>query len=288
MITALSRSRRQSVQNEENMPDQEGQKPKRRANELSGAEWTKNSISVWSDIRKDAHELQLKHPAMFPNQLVSRLIQCFMSSSDHVLLDPFMGSGGALLAARNLGKHGIGFELNPEYVELARSRFAQQSLFGGDEPDIYNADAKHILKHIAPDSVDFAVTSPPYWDVLSQKRTADSKEIRDYGDLAADLGRVQSYESFLDELSEVFEQVYEALKIGKYFVVNVMDLRKKDRYYPYHSDVAARMEKIGFTLDDIIIWDRRQEYNFLRPLGYPAVFRLNKVHEYLMIFQKRS
>jgi hypothetical protein len=52
-------------------------------------------------------------------------------------------------------------------------------------------------------------------------------------------------------------------------------------------DITAKMQEIGFTLDDIIIWDRRQEYNNLRPLGYPSVFRVNKVHEFILIFQKR-
>ena len=37
---------------------------------------------------------------------------------------------------------------------------------------------------------------------------------------------------------------------------------------------------------DLIVWDRRWDYNFLRPLGYPAVFRINKIHEYILIFQK--
>jgi len=46
------------------------------------------------------------------------------------------------------------------------------------------------------------------------------------------------------------------------------------------------MQAIGFIYDDIIIWDRRHEYNNMRPLGYPAVFRVNKAHEFILIFQK--
>jgi len=65
-----------------------------------------------------------------------------------------------------------------------------------------------------------------------------------------------------------------------------MDIRKKNRFYPYHADFAQRMEEIGFVFDDLIIWDRRHEYNNLRPLGYPSVFRINKVHEFILIFQK--
>ena len=65
-----------------------------------------------------------------------------------------------------------------------------------------------------------------------------------------------------------------------------MDLRKKDQFYPLHMDVAIAMRTIGYILDDIIIWDRRHEYNNLRSLGFPSVFRLNKTHEYILIFKK--
>jgi hypothetical protein len=72
--------------------------------------------------------------------------------------------------------------------------------------------------------------------------------------------------------------------------VNVMDLRKQSQFYPLHSDLAARLSEAGrerrFIYDDLIVWDRRADYNNLRPLGYPAVFRINKVHEFLLIFRK--
>jgi len=47
------------------------------------------------------------------------------------------------------------------------------------------------------------------------------------------------------------------------------------------------MQKIGYIYDDLIIWDRQADYNNMRPLGYPYKFRINKVHEYLMIFIKK-
>ena len=65
-----------------------------------------------------------------------------------------------------------------------------------------------------------------------------------------------------------------------------MDIRKKNIFYPLHSDIAMEMQKIGFIYDDIIIWDRQHEYNNMRPLGYPYKFRINKVHEYILIFIK--
>lgn len=92
----------------------------------------------------------------------------------------------------------------------------------------------------------------------------------------------------MNALAEIFRSVLVALKPRKYCVVVVMDLRKKDKFYPFHSDLARKMEEIGFLFDDLIIWDRRHEYNNMRPLGYPYVFRINKAHEYILIFQKPS
>lgn len=45
------------------------------------------------------------------------------------VLDPFMGSGTTALVARKMGRHAVGIELSPEYLEIARDRLAQQSLF---------------------------------------------------------------------------------------------------------------------------------------------------------------
>ncbi len=268
---------------------------RKRANDLDGKTWTKYSISIWSDIRKTPEEMRLGHPAMFPIALVTRLIRVFTTSDERVILDPFAGVGSTPIAAQLLGRDGIGIELSPEYVEIARQRQVQFGFLtedgfelpsGSGTRRIIQGDARHLLTFLEPETVDLVVTSPPYWDILSRKRTADYKETRDYGDLAQDLGKVADYEQFLAELMKVFEQVYTVLKPGKYCIVIVMDIRKKDSFYPFHSDVADMMRDIGFIYDDLIIWDRRHEYNNLRPLGYPSVFRVNKVHEFILIFKK--
>ena len=260
-----------------------------RANDLDGATWTRNSISIWSDIRKTKEETELGHPAIFPIALVSRIINCFTNKGERIVLDPFVGVGSTAIAAEGLGKIGIGLEISSEFAEKARMRPCSHNMFDSDELGqrrIYNADANALLSYVERDSVDLVITSPPYWDILLQKRTADNKEIRNYGDESADLGKIRDYRRFLKALSEIFRLVFDAMKPGKYCCIVVMDIRKKDKFYPYHSDVAEFMQGIGFIFDDIIIWDRRHEYNLMRPLGYPAKFRINKAHEYVLIFQK--
>ncbi len=272
----------------EEKPPSKPRSPRKRANDLDGAAWLRNSISVWNDIRKTSEEQNLKHPAMFPGQLVTRLIESLTTNDQRIVLDPFVGVGSTVIAAEAAGKIGIGLDLSVDYITKAHTR--PQPLLNTaaelGERQLHVADARNLLEFVEPETVDLVITSPPYWDILQRDRTADYKDVRHYGNAEGDLGTIEDYHAFLEELTEVFSKVYLAIKPGAYCCVIVMDLRKKDRFYPFHADLAQYMEKVGFVLDDIIIWDRSSEYNNLRPLGHPSVFRINKVHEYINIFQK--
>jgi len=260
---------------------------KHRANSLGGKRWLQNSISVWSDIRKSPEELRLKHPAMFPAALATRLIESFLPDGQHLVFDPFAGTGATLVAAAGLGKQGVGIELSSEFVTLARRRLTAH---GGQAlhpaPALHLGTARYLLKYVTPGSIDLCITSPPYWNILNQRRTADSKAVRHYGNLAEDLGTIADYDEFLSALTGIFADVLKVLKPGAHCCVVVMDLRKKNRFYPFHSDLAARLQEIGYELDDLVIWNRQSEYNNLRPLGFPAVFRVNKVHEFILLLRK--
>jgi DNA modification methylase len=262
------------------------QKMKHRLNSLDGKTWTRYSISIW-DLGKTKEETRLQHPALFPQDLVKRLIEIY-TKPGNVILDPFAGSGSTLIAAQNLGRKGIGFEITPEYVKLAQNRLQIECPLHSQEsaPKIFNEDARNLRKYIAPNSIDLIVTSPPYWDVHRQRRTADGKAPRPYSALTQDIGNVTSYVEFLDALSTILSQLYIVAKQGRWCILIVMDLRKGNKFYPFHKDCIQRMTTSGFQLDDIIIWDRRQDYHNLRPLGYPTTFRVNKCHEYILIFQK--
>ena len=264
-------------------PTCKARKAPRRCNQLDGRQWLRNSISVWSDIRKSAAEARLKHPAMFPTQLVERLIETFLPTEGSTVLDPFAGSGSTLVAAAAAGRAGIGLELSPEYVALTRERLAG---FPGANAQVHPASATELLNYVAPGSIDLCITSPPYWDILNQRRTADYKTVRHYGNLEEDLGVIADYDAFLDAITRVFADVLVALRPGGYCCIVVMDLRKKDRFFPFHSDLAQRLVAGGWRYDDLIIWNRQTEYNNLRPLGYPSVFRVNKVHEFILLMQK--
>jgi len=263
-------------------------KRKERLNDLDGKTWEKYSISVW-DIVKSREESRLKHPAMFPVELCRRLIEIYTKKGE-VVLDPFMGSGSTIVASRDLGRKGIGFDINPDFVELAKKRLSQQKLMqtGIEEYEIYCEDAENLLEYIEPNSVDLVITSPPYWNIHTRKRTADYKEPRPYSSLERDLGNIADFNIFMERLKSIFKKVHVVLKSNKRCIIVVMDIRQGSRFIPFHMDITNMMTGIGFILEDIIIWDRRKEYNNLRPLGYPYVFIVNKVHEYILIFKKNG
>jgi len=72
------------------------------------------------------------HPAPFPLDLPLRLILLY-TNVDDIVLDPFMRSGSSAIAAKLTQRHYIGYEISPEYVELANERI---QLFTSQQPYI--------------------------------------------------------------------------------------------------------------------------------------------------------
>lgn len=84
---------------------------------LSKEEWNTYFASHWtfSGARQDGHI------AMFPEELPKRLIKMF-SFVGETIFDPFMGSGTTALAAKNLGRNSIGYEINPEFTDYYKQK----------------------------------------------------------------------------------------------------------------------------------------------------------------------
>ncbi len=80
------------------------------------------------------------HIAMFPEELPKRLIKMFAFKGE-TILDPFMGSGTSALAAKNLDRNSIGYEINPEYIEVIKNKLnINQSDFSGTIYEFINDD----------------------------------------------------------------------------------------------------------------------------------------------------
>lgn len=68
------------------------------------------------------------HPTEKPVELIEKLIEMSTNRGD-LVVDPTSGSGSAVVAAQRLGRHGLGFEKEPQYVDVSRRRLEQAVLF---------------------------------------------------------------------------------------------------------------------------------------------------------------
>lgn len=86
---------------------------------LSKDEFIEYTKSVWSLKAESA--TKIGHPAPFPVELPARCIKLYTFEGE-VVLDPFMGSGTTAVAAIELNRHYVGYEVDPEYIKLANKR----------------------------------------------------------------------------------------------------------------------------------------------------------------------
>ncbi len=91
----------------------------KKASELTKDEWNEYFYGHWNF----PGEKQNGHLAMFPEELPRRLIKMF-SFVGETVLDPFLGSGTASLAAMNLGRNSVGYEINREFEANIKQKLA--------------------------------------------------------------------------------------------------------------------------------------------------------------------
>jgi site-specific DNA-methyltransferase (adenine-specific) len=97
-------------------------RPDKGKSDLTPEEFTESTLSIWEIAPVSAKKIG--HPAPFPVELASRVIKLY-SYVDDVVLDPFSGSGTTCVAAKQNGRHYVGFDISPEYCQLAKRRLAK-------------------------------------------------------------------------------------------------------------------------------------------------------------------
>ncbi len=88
---------------------------------MTTEEWNEYFHGHWNFVG----EKQSKHLAAFPEELPRRLIRMFSFVGD-VVLDPFLGSGTTSLAARNLDRDSVGYEIQKEFLPIIRNKLISQ------------------------------------------------------------------------------------------------------------------------------------------------------------------
>lgn len=268
----------------------------RELNELSGKEWAIASRSVerYPDTRS---EKQREHGAAFPESLARQQIQIYTRRGDRVL-DPFVGVGTTLDACQDLGRRGVGIELNEAFAKRARADLDRRAADAAQR--VIHDDARNLRRHLADDSVDFLLTSPPYASLLKSVRGTFAYKWKEHSAIASvpnprpysthpgDLGNM-AYGEYLDALTACLEASRAVLRSGAYAVWVVKDFRALREGLPYvnlHGHLIDRAERAGFTPWDVRIFDQTR-HRPLVCLGFPSRrFYLNIGHSYLVVLRK--
>lgn len=111
---------------------------------IENEEYAKLFTPVWADIKGASTR---DHPAPYPKEIARRLIRMFSFAGDTVV-DPFAGTGSTTLAALELGRHSIGIEIEPKYLDLMERRLGQTT-FGGEVSIVRRPQAKKKRRRAA-------------------------------------------------------------------------------------------------------------------------------------------
>jgi DNA modification methylase len=209
------------------------------------------------------------------------------------VLDPFLGTGSTLLAARAAGRNAVGVEINPRYASMARTRLEEAPPHDGTRQLVIQGDSRDLGKILEKDNVrevDFCITSPPYWNQLKRanlrqrQRTQNGLDTK-YSDDPEDIGNISNYEEFLDTQERIFDEVYGVMKVGGYLVVVTNNVFSEGRLHPLAFDTLTSLAKTWVPKDERV-WlhdDKR-----LLPLGIYNAWVGNRSHQYCLVFRKQQ
>jgi DNA modification methylase len=269
--------------------------PPTHINCLTPKEWIKCQMGVWQfnyesrDIRDKA-----KHPATFPIALARRCIELF-SHEGELILDPFMGSGTTLVAAKDVNRNAIGFDIHPDYVRLTQERLKQDNLFFSSKQIPVLDDARHIAQYLDEESITCVVTSPPYANLLNRKRLNKSRrgderkneqylKVEQYSQRTEDLGTLD-LDAYAEAMAEIFQGILPLLKKKGHCVINVPDMWWENKRITIHVAVIEALRSVGYELRNTIIWDRMNVVNNVGIFGWPSNYiTMGTTFEYLLDF----
>ena len=264
-------------------------------NDLPSREWLKFQKSWFIHNPPPRKKGVLQHPAKYPETLAEEFIR-FFTKEGGTVLDPMAGTGSTLVAALRARRRSLGIELNEKYVAIARDILAEEIKAQGKRfpkkyhPRLFHGDAATANKLDLP-SIDYVLTSPPYWDMLRMKGAETQKKRHTagldvfYSDDPRDLGNVGDYDQFLDALCRIYESLHPLLKSKAYLTIIVKNVKKGGRMYPLAWDIAKRLGRT-YTLKDEKIW--AQDNQHLTPYGLGSAWVSNTFHHYCLQFRKET
>lgn len=270
--------------------------PKNHMNCLTAKEWMKSQVAI-QEFYYEGRDIRDKniHPAVFPISLPKHFINLFTHEGE-LVLDPFVGIGTTMLAARDLNRNAVGFDLKKEYIDYALARLTQEGL-GTTKQMLVNDNAMNISSYLEEDTVALSITSPPYANMLNHPRRNKSirgnmrknehfLKVQQYSNDCRDLGQMK-HEDYSSALTNIYKGIYPLIKEKGHVVINVNDVWENNKRYATHVYVINAIEKAGFEFRNTIMWDKRNLVNNVGIFGWPNNYiTLGTTMEFILDFWK--
>ncbi len=264
--------------------------PRNVVNDLTGKDWLILSRSYWETEPSTDDKAAYSHPAPFMVRDVKKLISLY-TKKGMTVLDPFAGSGTALLAAVQINRKAVGIDINPEYSKLACKRLEEK---GFTEFTYVSGDSREKIAEVG--LVDYIVTSPPYHNILRNNgkgvrhwsgkkyRMAARSGVEVYTDLPNDLGNFDEYEDFIYALRQIMRNGLRILRPGRYCTIIISDFTVNKVEVCVLADVVKMMTSIGFEFSGTTVL--LQPVKPLFPFGYPYAYKINHHHQNMVTFRR--
>lgn len=269
--------------------------PSNKLNDLDPKTWLKFQKSWFVHNPPPRRKGVLVHPAKFPETMAQEFIE-FFTKRGQTVLDPMAGTGSTLVAALRSGRNSYGIELNPKYAEIARQMIAEERQSLGQQAEglmaeVITGDASRANDYRLP-TIDYVLTSPPYWDMLHAKGAETQKKRRSAADLDVfysddpnDLGNVHDYEEFVARLAAIYAGLKPRLREKAYLTIIVKNVKKGGKIYPLAWDLGRELGRV-YTLKDEKIWC--QDNQSLAPYGLGSAWVSNTFHHYCLQFRNEG
>lgn len=161
------------------------------------------------------------------------------------VIDPFAGHNSRGEGCWRCNRNYIGWDISERHNVMNQK--ALNILTEENNNSMFKREA--ILQFVSGDSrninyqnqFDFSITSPPFYD------------IEFYGDEPGQLGKAPTYDEFIHQITQIFKNVFIALKDNTFCVAETNDFRRNSEFHVYHSDVIQLLKSVGFKMHDIVI-----------------------------------
>ena len=228
--------------------------------------------------------------------MCEKLIRIFTKEKD-LILDPFCGVGGTLLACDISNRAGIGIEINKEWIDIYRNICKIESI---TPQRVINGDSREILRNLSKDPTfqfDFILTDVPFWKMDTAKKSkgtykkvgeeakgvySDKSKLTKFNAKSQDSQQKKHDWELL--IKETFTECFKLLKPGRYCAVFIGNMYADGSYHLLNADIARILSQIGYVLKGEIVWYDVNKKLHLYGINYSWIPSI--VHQFIMVFRK--